>query len=184
MPNTVRSCSEGMFNGCHSLQHIHFSSLIKDFGGSCCRDCWSINRFTMPKDEHMISYAKEHWDEYKEKVDISTSENPIPETMFWTMGDSLYFGIPRLTTVCLVFCFTKEVEYSVPSFVTNVKRDAFTSCKNLRKLRLSPYIKASDDPWEIKDISYDFIYENWTQIEDIFFDVTLKNTKYAFGLMA
>ena len=184
MPNTVRSCSEGMFNGCHSLQHIHFSSLIKDFGGSCCRDCWSINSFTMPKDEHMISYAKEHWEEYKEKVDISTSENPIPETMFWTMGDSLYFGIPRLTTVCLVFCFTKDVEYTVPSFVTNVKRDAFTSCKNLRKLRLSPYIKASDDPWEIKEISYDFIYENWTQIEDIIFDVTLKNTKYAFGLMA
>ena len=100
------------------------------------------------------------------------------------MGDSLYFGIPRLTTVCLVFCFTKDEEYTVPSFVTNVKRDAFTSCKNLRKLRLSPYIKASDDPWEIKDISYDFIYENWTQIEDIFFDVTLKNTNYAIGLMA
>ena len=183
MPDTVQSCSEGMFNGCHSLQHIHFSSLIKDFGGSCCRDCWSINRFTMPKDEQMISYAKEHWEKYKEKVDISTSENPIPETIFWTMGESLYFGIPRLTSVCLMFCFTKDVEYSVPSFVTNVKRDAFTSCKNLRKLQLSPYIKASDDPWESKEVSYDFIYENWTQIEDIFFDETLKNTKYAFGLI-
>ena len=183
MPNTVRSCTEGMFNGCHSLQHIHFSSLIKDFGGSCCRDCWSINRFSMPVNEDMMIYAKERWEECKEKVDISTSENPIPETTFWTMGDSLYFGIPRLTSVCLMFCFSKDVEYTVPSFVTNVKRDAFTSCKNLRKLRLSPYIKASDDPWESKEISYDFIYENWAQIEDIIFDVTLKNTKYAFGLI-
>jgi hypothetical protein len=100
------------------------------------------------------------------------------------MGDSLYFGIPRLTSVCLVFCFTKDTEYSIPSFVTNVKRDAFTSCKNLRTLRLSPYIKASDDPWESKTISYDFIYENWTQIEDIIFDETLKHSKYAFGLIA
>ena len=184
MPNTVRSCTEGMFNGCHSLQHIHFSSQIKDFGGSCCRDCWSINQFSMPEDEYMKSYAKEKWEEYADKIDISTSENPIPETMFWTMGDSLYFGIPRLTSVCLVFCFTKDTKYSVPSFVTNVKRDAFTSCKNLRTLRLSPYIKASDDPWEINSISYDFIYENWTQIENIIFDETLKNTKYAFGLIA
>lgn len=184
MPNTVRYCAEGMFNGCHSLQHIHFSSQIKDFGGSCCRDCWSINQFSMPEDEYMKSYAKEKWEEYADKIDISTSENPIPETMFWTMGDSLYFGIPRLTSVCLVFCFTKDTEYSVPSFVTNVKRDAFTSCKDLRTLRLSPYIKASDDPWEINSISYDFIYENWTQIENIIFDETLKNTKYAFGLIA
>lgn len=184
MPNTVRSCSEGMFNGCHSLQHIHFSSQIKDFGGSCCRDCWSINQFSMPVYEDMISYAKKNWEKYGNKIDISTSENPIPETRFWTMGDSLYFGIPRLTSVCLVFCFTKDTEYSIPSFVTNVKRDAFTSCKNLRTLRLSPYIKASDDPWESKTISYDFIYENWTQIEDIIFDETLKHSKYAFGLIA
>ena len=184
MPNTVRSCSEGMFNGCHSLQHIHFSSQIKDFGGSCCRDCWSINQFSMPVYEDLISYAKKNWEEYGDKIDISTSENPIPETRFWTMGDSLYFGIPRLTSVCLVFCFTKDTEYSIPSFVTNVKRDAFTSCKNLRTLRLSPYIKASDDPWESKTISYDFIYENWTQIEDIIFDETLKHSKYAFGLIA
>ena len=183
MPDTVRSCSEGMFNGCHSLQHIHFSSLIKDFGGSCCRDCWSINRFTMPKDEHMISYAKTSWEKYADKVEISTSENPIPETMFWTMGESLYFGIPRLTSVCLMFCFTKDEEYTVPSFVTNVKRDAFTSCKNLRSLRLSPYIKASDDPWDINSVSYGFIYENWTQIENIVFDETLKNTEYAVGLI-
>jgi len=184
MPNTVRSCSEGMFNGCHSLQHIHFSSQIKDFGGSCCRDCWSINQFSMPVYEDMISYAKKNWEKYGNKIDISTSENPIPETRFWTMGDSLYFGIPRLTSVCLVFCFTKDTEYSIPSFVTNVKRDAFTSCKNLRTLRLSPYIKASDDPWESKTVSYDFIYENWTQIEDIIFDETLKHSKYAFGLIA
>lgn len=183
MPDTVRSCSEGMFNGCHSLQHIHFSSLIKDFGGSCCRDCWSINRFTMPKDEHMISYAKTSWEKYADKVEISTSENPIPETMFWTMGESLYFGIPRLTSVCLMFCFTKDEEYTVPSFVTNVKRDAFTSCKNLRTLRLSPYIKASDDPWDINNVSYGLIYENWTQIETIIFDETLKNTEYAVGLI-
>ena len=184
MPNTVRSCSQGMFNGCHSLQHIHFSSQINDFGGSCCRDCWNINQITMPRSDKMISYAKENWEEYADKVDISTSEKPIPETMFWTMGDSLYFGIPRLTSVCLMFCFTKDTEYFVPSFVTNVKRDAFTSCKNLRTLRLSPYIKASDDPWEINFISYDFIYENWTQIENIIFDETLKHTEYAVGLIA
>ena len=184
MPNTVRSCSEGMFNGCHSLQHIHFSSQIKDFGGSCCRDCWSISRFSMPVDEKMISYAKSHWEEYADKIDISTSENPIPQTMFWTLGDALFFGIPRLTSVCLFFCFSKDVEFTIPSFVTNVKRDVFTSCKNLRTLRLSPYIKASDDPWESKTISYDFIYENWTQIEDIIFDETLKHSKYAFGLIA
>lgn len=183
MPDTFRSCSEGMFNGCHSLQHIHLSPLLKDFGGSCCRDCWSINRFSMPIDEEMISYAKERWEKYKEEVDITTSENPIPETTFWTMGDSLFFGIPRLTSVCLMFCFTKDVEYTVPNFVTNVKRDAFTSCKDLRTLRISPFIKPSDDPWEHNIISYDFIYENWPQIESVIFDERLKNSEYAFGLI-
>ena len=102
----------------------------------------------------------------------------------WTMEDALFFGIPRLTTVCLMFCFSKDNEYTIPSFVTNIKRDAFTSCKNLRTLRLSPFIKASDDPWEPNNISYDFIYEYWPQIENIVFDETLKNTKYAFGLRA
>lgn len=183
IPEPVRYCTAGMFNGCHSLQHIHLSSQINDFGGSCCRDCWSINQITMPKSDMMISYAKKHWEENADKIDISTSENPIPETMFWTMGESLYFGIPRLTSVCLMFCFTKDTEYTVPSFVTNVKRDAFTSCKNLRTLRLSPYIKASDDPWGQKLVSYEFIYEYWPLVKNVIFDDSLKHTNYAFGLI-
>ena len=184
MPESVRSFTEGMFNGCHSLQHIHFSPKIKDFGGSCCHDCWSINRITQPVDENMITYAKKRWEEYADKFDISSSENPVPESMFWTMGESLYFGIPRLSSVCLVFCFSKEKEYTIPSFVTNVKQDAFTSCKNLQTLRLSPYILATDDPWGRNQISYDFIYEYWPQVKNIIFDESLKHTKYAFGLIA
>lgn len=184
MPESVISCSEGMFNGCHSLQHIHFSSQIKDFGGSCCRDCWSINQISMPEDDYLKSYAKKSWEENAEKVDISTSENPIPGKMFWTMGDALYFGIPRLTNVCLMFCFTKEEEFTIPSYVTNVKRDAFTSCRNLTSLWLSPYIKTSCDPWEINIISYDFIYDYWPQVKTIIFDESLKHTKYAFGITA
>ena len=184
MPDSVRACTEGMFNGCHSLEHIHFSSQIKDFGGSCCRDCWSINQITMPISEKMISYAKKHWEKYADKLDITTSENPIPESLFWTMGDTLYFGIPRLTSVCLVFCFSKEKEFTIPSFVTNIKRDAFTSCKDLNSLRLSPYIKTSSDPWESNSISYGFIYEYWPQVRHVIFDESLKHTEYAFGLKA
>ncbi len=180
MPESVQSCTEGMFNGCHSLQHIHFSSQIKDFGGSCCRDCWSIKQISMPVDEKMKSWVKEHWQKYSGEVDMSISENPVPESLFWTMGDTLYFGVPRLTNVCLMFCFSKESTITVPSFVTNVKRDAFTSCKNLTTLRLSPYIKMSSDPWEQNNISYDFIYEYWPQVKTVFFDESLKNSKYAF----
>ena len=131
----------------------------------------------------MITYAKKNWEEHADKFDISTSENPVPESMFWTMGESLYFGIPRLTSVCLVFCFSKEKEYTIPSFVTNVKQDAFTSCKDLQTLRLSPYITASDDPWGRDLISYTFIYEHWSQVKNIIFDESLKHTKYAFGLI-
>ena len=184
MPETIRYCTKGMFDGCHSLQHIHFSPLIKDFGGSCCRDCWSITKISMPEDKETKSYAKKQWEKYSDKIDISTSESPIPESMFWTMGDSLYFGIPRLTSVCLVFCFSKNTEYTIPSFVTNVKRDAFTSCKDLCTLRLSPFIKASDDPWESNLITHDFIYDYWPQVENVIFDESLKNTEYAFGLIA
>ena len=184
MPDSVKRCIEGMFNGCHSLEHIHFSPQIKDFGGSCCRDCWSINRISMPADEHMQNYAKENWEKYSDKVDINQSENPIPKSFFWTMDDALYFGIPRLTSVCLMFCFTKDAEYTIPSFVSNIKRDAFTSCKNLRTLCLSPYIKTSCDPWEHNSISYGFIYDYWPQIEHVVFDESLKHTKYAFGLIA
>ena len=183
MPESMRSVPNGFLNGCHSLEHIHFSSQINDFGGSCCMDCWNIKRITMTPDEHMKSYSKEKWKEYSEDIDISTSENPFPETTFWTMGDSLYFGIPRLTSVCLVLCFSKDAEYTVPSFVTNVKPNAFTLCKNMHTLRLSPYIKAGDDPWEYNTISYGFIYEYWPQIRTVVFDESLRNTKYAFGLI-
>ena len=184
MPESVRTIQMGLFNGCHSLEHIHFSSHIKDFGGSCCHECWNINEISMtPMNEDEKNYFKDSWDEYSDEVDISKSENPLPESMFWTMDDTLYFGIPRLTSVCLVFCFSKEKEFCIPSFVTNVKREAFTSCKNLQTLRLSPFIKAGDNPWEISSVTYGFIYDNWPQVENIIFDETLKHTKYAFGLL-
>jgi hypothetical protein len=183
MPESVRCIQLGLFNGCHSLEHIHLSSHIKDFGGSGCRDCWNIKQITMLEDEYMKSYAREHWEEYSDTVDMSKSENPIPESKFWTMGDTLYFGIPRLTSVCLVLCFSKEKDFTIPSFVTNIKSKAFITCRNLRTLRLSPFIKASDDPWERNCITYSFIYDNWPQVENIIFDETLKHTKYAFGLL-
>ena len=184
MPESVRSIHMGLFNGCHSLEHIHFSSHIKDFGGSCCRDCWNINEISMtPMNEDERNYFKDSWEEYSDEVDISKSENPLPQSMFWTMDDTLYFGIPRLTSVCLVFCYSKEKEFSIPSFVTNVKPEAFTSCKNLQTLRLSPFIKAGDNPWEISSVTYGFIYDHWPQVENIIFDETLKHTKYAFGLL-
>lgn len=184
MPETVKSVSVGEFNGCHSLEHIHFSAQIKDFGGSCCRECWNVKRISMtPFDDKEKEFFKKQWEKYADEVDISLSEKPYPESRFWTTDDTLYYGVPRLTSVCLVFCFSKNQEYTIPSFVTNIKREAFSSCQSLRKLRLSPYIKASDDPWEHKNISYDFIYEFWPQVEEVLFDETLKNTKYAFGLI-
>ena len=184
MPESVKRVSVGEFNGCNALQHIHLSSQVNDFGGSCCRDCWSINEISMtPFNEIKMDYFRNKWKKHAEEVDISKSENPYPKSKFWTMDDTLYFGVPRLTNVCLVFCFTKRKEFTIPSFVTNIKRDAFSSCRNLRTLRLSPYIKASDDPWEDKDITYGFINYCWPQVTDIKFDKTLKNTEYAFGLI-
>lgn len=184
MPESVKRVSVGEFNGCNALQHIHFSSQVNDFGGSCCHDCWSIKEITMtPFNEEDLDYFRNKWEEYADEVDISKSENPYPKSRFWTMDDALYFGVPRLTNVCLVFCYTKREEYTIPSFVTNIKREAFSSCRNLRTLRLSPFIKAGDDPWGTSDITYGFIYEYWPQVTDIKFDMTLKNTKYAFGLI-
>jgi hypothetical protein len=182
MPDSVKFFQKGMFDGCHSLEHLHFSVQIKDFGGSCCQECWSINRITMtPLTEKEKSYYKEYWEKYADKVDISTSENPIPDSKFWAMGDSLYYGIPRLSTVCLVFCFTKKKEYTIPSFVTNIKQEAFSSCKDLRSLRLSPYVKNSCDPWEHNNVTYSFIYTYWPQIDNVYFDESLKNTYVPVG---
>ncbi len=184
MPESVKQINLGMFNGCHSLEHLHLSSHINDFGGSLCRECWNIKKISMtPMDEKTKEWYKKQWDDYADEVDINKSENPFPESVFWTMGDTLYFGIPRLTSVCLVLCFSKEKEFCIPSFVTNVKPEAFTSCKNLQTLRLSPFIKAGDDPWGISNITYGFIYDHWPQVENFIFDETLKHTKYAFGLL-
>lgn len=183
MPETVRYVESGFLNGCHSLLHIHLSSQIKDFGGSFCEECWSINKISMPVDEKMKSYAKEKWAEFGDKIDISISENPIPESMFWMKDNALYFGIPRLTSVCLMLCFTKEEEFLIPSFVTNIKEMAFSSCKELRSLRMSSDIIASADPWGMNKVTYSFIYEHWPQVEHIVFDDSLKHTKYAFGLI-
>lgn len=185
MPESVKAVTEGILNGCHSLQHIHFSSQIKDFGGSCCQECWNINKISMtPLNAEQKAHYKKWWEENAEMVDISKSECPYPESLFWTMDDTLYFGIPRLTSVCLVFCFSKRVEYTIPSFVTNIKSQAFSSCRNLQTLRLSPYIKTSSNPWESNSITCGFIYDNWPQVKNIIFDENLKHTKYAFGLIA
>lgn len=180
MSETVRTCSLGMFNGCHSLQHIHLSSQIKDFGGSCCHDCWEINQISMPFDKQFVDSVKKSWEMCANIVNISNSENPIPNSKFWTMGDTLYFGIPRLSDVWLLFCFSKEQEYTIPSFVTEVKREAFTSCKNLRTLRLSPNLKSND----FSNVSYEFIYEYWPQIENVIFDDSLSHTGFHFELTA
>lgn len=185
MPESVKMFTVGMFNGCHSLEHIHFSSQINDFGGSCCEECWNINRISMPPiSEEFKRRINDWWAERADKVDISKSECPYPPSVFWTYEDALYFGVPRLTTVCLVFCFSKALEFIIPSFVTNIKRAAFSSCKNLRTLRLSPYITPSCNPWDHDNISYGFICENWPQVENVIFDETLKNTTKVFGLSA
>lgn len=183
MPESVKQINLGMFNGCHSLEHIHFSSHINDFGGSLCRDCWNIKQISMtPLNEEGRTRFKNYWEEFSKGMDMKISENPSPESLFWTMDDTLYFGIPRLTNVCLVFCFSKEKEFTIPGFVTNVKREAFTSCKNLRTLRLSPFIMASDKPHD-SYVTYGFIFDYWPQVENIIFDETLKNTKYPLTLL-
>ena len=183
MPESLKFCLEGMFDGCHALEHIHLSSQIKNFGCSCCLDCCNIKQVTMTENGETESYAKKNWEEYADEVDIRLSENPYPKSMFWTMGDTLYFGIPRLTSVCLVFCFSKEAEFTIPSFVTNIKRGAFMTCRNLSTLRLADNIKASCDPLEDHVVTYDFILGNWPQIEHIIFDDSLRSTKYAYGLI-
>ena len=108
-------------------------------------------------------------------------------------ADLREYRVKDRTTVICDNAFKMEVGFGsnselrkvvIPPSVTTIGNSVFTSCKNLRTLRLSPYIKASDDPWESKSVSYDFIYENWIQIENIIFDETLKNSKYAFGLIA
>lgn len=185
MPESVLHFQTGIFNGCHSLEHIHLSSQINDFGGSCCHECWNINQISMlPLSDELRNRFKEWWEEQSEKVNINDSECPYPPSSFWTYGDALYFGIPRLTTVCLIMCFTKATDYTIPSFVTNIKPAAFTICRNLNTLRLSPYIKASDDPWEMNLVSYGFISENWPQVKNIIFDEKLKHTEYAIGMLA
>lgn len=184
MPESLKFCTNGMFNGCLSLEHIHFSSQIKDFGCSCCLKCYNIRSVTMTRNDSFDTYVQKEWTEYADKVDTNESEMPYPESPFWTMGDTLYFGIPRLTTVCLVFCFSKENEFTIPCFVTNIKRGAFMVCENLRTLHLAPNIKQSSDPFESNNVSYDFIYENWPQINRIIFDESLKSPKCPIFLSA
>lgn len=185
MPDSVEIFQKGFLNGCHALEHIHLSQKVKDFGGSCCHECWNLNSITMTHmTEDEMNFLKEDWEKYGDEVDITKSENPLPESMFWTMGDTLYFGIPRLTSVCLVFCFTKEAEFTIPSFVTNIKREAFVTCRNLRTLRLGPNIKDGDCACETYKVTHGLVYEYWPQIENVIFDESLKDSGYKIGLMA
>ena len=184
MPESVVFLKSGVFNGCHSLRKLHFSKQIKDFGGSCCHECWSLRDISMTKDERWQEYTKENWREFASKADPATSENPYPESCFWRMGDALYFGIPRLTTVCLIICFTKAEEFTIPCFVTNVKQEAFGTCRNLRTLRLSPLLRVGDDAWGNEKMTYSFIYNYWPQVEHVVFDEALNNPGYFYGLMA
>ena len=185
MPESVKGVSEGEFNGCSSLQHIHLSGQTNDFGGSCCQDCWNIKEISMtPFGNKEREYFEKQWKEYADEVDIEQSEKPFPECRFWTMDDTLYFGVPRLSTVCLVFSFTKKEQFTIPSFVTNIKPKAFVSCKNLRTLRVSPNIMTGDDPWASNNVTYDFIYRWWPQVERVILDERLNYTQYAFELIA
>lgn len=176
MPESLKFCTVGLFNGCLSLEHFHLSSQIKDFGCSCCLQCYNLRSVTMTRSDSFATFVQKKWREYADEVDINESEMPYPESLFWTMGDTLYFGIPRLTTVCLVFSFSKESEFTIPCFVTNIKRGAFMVCENLRTLRLAPNIKWSSEPFERNEVSYDYIYENWPQIDQVIFDESLKSS--------
>lgn len=183
MPETVRFARIGTFNGCHSLRKLHFSSQIRDFGGSCCRECWNLSEISMADDGSWATYAKKKWEEFADDYDPSISENPYPASKFWCMGEAMYFGIPRLSSVCLMVCFTKQDEFTIPDFVTSVKQEAFRSCRQLHTLKLSPHIILGDEAWGHERITFSFIYSHWPQIENIMFDESKGPARYAFGLM-
>lgn len=176
-PETVRFIEVGAFNDCHSLEHIHMSGRFEAFGGSLCENCWNLQKITMSPNEKYKKDIEYDWSHNSKKVKPSDSENPYPQNKYWSDGKALYSGVPRFSTVKLVLCLSKDDVFEVPSFVTSIKKCAFTTCKHLRKLRLSPKLidLASDNDSLITE---ETIYNYWPQIDEIEFTDELNFTPY------
>ena len=179
MPDRVRSIEIGTFNNCHSMEKLHLSKNIRSFGGSCCENCWNLQEVTMDPNEAFIQRAHDNWEKYGEEVMAIESDYPIPECLYWTYNNALYTNIPRLSNVCLVLCLAKEEEFTIPDFVVEVKQYAFTTCKNLKRLHLSPKLHPIAKDWkETSFINHEFIFECWPQIEEVSFDKDLNPKPY------
>lgn len=174
MPDWVRFIEVGTFNNCHSMEKLHLSMNMKEFGGSCCENCWSLQEVTMSPDSAFLERMHQYWEEHSEDCNPEESEYPYPENIFWVYNNALYSRIPRLSNTSLVLCLSKEEEFTIPDFVFEVKQYAFTTCKNLRRLRLSPKLHPKAQNWsELSYITHEFVYKYWPQIEEVVFDESL-----------
>ena len=183
MPERVRFIEVGTFNNCHSMEKLHLSMNMKSFGGSCCENCWNLHEVTMSPDSAFLKRMHQYWEEYSDDFKPEDSEYPYPENIFWFYNNALYSGIPRLSNTSLILCLSKEEEFTIPDFVFEVKQYAFTTCKNLKRLRLSPKLHPKANDWDERSyITHDFIYEFWPQVEEVVFDESLnpKQKKITF----
>ncbi|MBQ6064700.1 MAG: leucine-rich repeat domain-containing protein [Prevotella sp.] len=179
MPDSVRFIEEGTLNNCYALEKLHISKIMKNFGGSCCENCWSLREVTMTKDDNFIAWRHKDWEEHAKTVKPEDSECPYPENIYWSDGKAVYVNIPRLSNVVLVLCLSKEEEFTIPDFVAEVKQFAFTTCKKLHRLRLSPRLHPKARNWsEMSYINHEFIYECWPQVDEIFFDKSLDHKPF------
>ncbi len=179
LPDSVRFIEIGTFNNCYSMEKLHLSVNMKSFGGSCCENCWSLKEVTMTPDEDFINRIHNYWEDQAKDVRPEDSEYPYPENYYWTYNNALYTNVPRLSNACLVLCLSKDEEFTIPDFVTEVKQYAFTTCKRLKRLHLSPMLHPIARNWdEKKYITHEFVFECWPQVEAVSFDDSLNPKSY------
>ena len=179
LPDSVRFIEIGTFNNCYSMEKLHLSVNMKSFGGSCCENCWSLKEVTMTPDEDFINRIHNYWEDQAKDVRPEDSEYPYPENYYWTYNNALYTNVPRLSNACLVLCLSKDEEFTIPDFVTEVKQYAFTTCKRLKRLHLSPMLHPIARNWdERKYITHEFVFECWPQVEAVSFDDSLNPKSY------
>ena len=157
------------------MEKLHLSKNMKEFGGSCCENCWSLQEVTMSPDRVFLERMHHYWEEHKD-CKPEESEYPYPENIYWVYDNAVYSRIPRLSNTALILCLSKEEEFTIPDFVFEVKQYAFTTCKNLRRLRLSPKLRPKAQDWsELNFITHEFVYKYWPQIDEVIFDESLNH---------
>ncbi len=153
VPEGVTSIGEAAFRGCCGLTNVYIPNTVINIGDTAFADCASLKLVDISEGVIDIGYMAFSWCESLESVEIPTSIMSIGEFAFYgcqklyemkvaennnsfMSKDGVLFN-KEGTFLILYPCAKNAENYVVPNGVTNIGRNAFEGCMNLKRVEIS-----------------------------------------------